>query len=352
MDNNIKDIKGSHFTHIIITHTMLELFTAILGIGAFLFILTVFSCIHTVKHGQCLVIERFGKYDRTLDAGIHIVWPWESARMPNWTWQAENVKGQKCTMRHGRNEIPTQECELDTTPFQCFTNDQVRVDIDCTIMYKITNAYKAVYSLSNAINFLVQNLKESVKAYISKQNSEDIFACGPDLANESMKATTIRMAEHGIQCTKLLVQNITMSAGIMNAKEEALKTMKQEEARMQQQRAEYTRKIHQIENEKNLEDAQAKKQMAALQHEINFKKTELEAELDRISERDTHSLNLVKDTNEVLKGQDFSPSDILEYRRIESMRSLYSNKGIKTVYLPSEAMTNHMVLRSGTCVPK
>ena len=48
---------------------------AFAGVLAIVVLSAILKCVKIVKQAECMVIERFGKYDRTLNAGLNFIIP-------------------------------------------------------------------------------------------------------------------------------------------------------------------------------------------------------------------------------------------------------------------------------------
>ena len=59
-----------------------------------------------VQQSEVMIIERLGKYSRTLTSGINIIWPIvDRPRDIMWRWVAEGMKGQKISKFKFYNNI-------------------------------------------------------------------------------------------------------------------------------------------------------------------------------------------------------------------------------------------------------
>lgn len=121
----------------------------ILGLGLF----AVFFLSVTVKFARCIrivpqrreyIIERLGKYSSTWRAGLHILIPFVDRVAYVRDLKEESI------------EVPPQEC---------FTRDNVRVEVDGVIYISVTNSFKASFGISDyryAANVLAQTTTRSV----------------------------------------------------------------------------------------------------------------------------------------------------------------------------------------------
>lgn len=107
--------------------------SGIFSIIALGFILTVFLLIYAavavriVRPYERGVIERFGKYQRTLESGLHFIVPFVD-------------KLTKVDMRENVVDVPPQEV---------ITKDNVVVTVDAVVYYEATDPVKLIYNVAN-----------------------------------------------------------------------------------------------------------------------------------------------------------------------------------------------------------
>lgn len=101
------------------------------AISAFvvIFVLTVIvRSVRLVRQSHVLIVERLGRYSRTLKAGLHLLIPF-----------VDNV----------RASVDLREQVLDYPPQSVITKDNVVTMIDTVIYYYITDPVKAIYEIRN-----------------------------------------------------------------------------------------------------------------------------------------------------------------------------------------------------------
>ena len=118
----------------------MDLFVIGLGILA---IFLAYKTIKIVPQQNAWVIERLGKFDRTLEPGLNIVIPFI----------------ERIAYRHRLTEFP-----INIEPQVCITRDNTQVEVDGVLYYQVTDAARASYGTSNylaAITMLAQTALRS-----------------------------------------------------------------------------------------------------------------------------------------------------------------------------------------------
>ncbi|MCK5717436.1 MAG: SPFH/Band 7/PHB domain protein [Thiomargarita sp.] len=99
-------------------------------------IILVFLGVKSVPQTQQWTVERFGKYTKTLDPGLHLIVP------------AVDVISQRLSMKEEILDIPAQDV---------ITKDNATVRVDGVVFYQIINAAQAAYQINNLVN-AIENL--------------------------------------------------------------------------------------------------------------------------------------------------------------------------------------------------
>ena len=98
-------------------------------VGILLFALIIFfKTIRIVPQKQAFIIERLGKYSKTLDAGFHILVPFLD----------------KVAYKH-----TLKEQAVDVAPQQCITKDNIAVEVDGILYMQVVDPKKASYGINN-----------------------------------------------------------------------------------------------------------------------------------------------------------------------------------------------------------
>ena len=102
-----------------------------------------------IKQAQVMIIERLGKYNRTLESGLHIIWPVvDKSRPINWRFVKTDFKGNKYVQIKTETRIDLRETVYDFPRQNVITSDNVSIEIDALLYFQVTDPVKAVYEIS------------------------------------------------------------------------------------------------------------------------------------------------------------------------------------------------------------
>ena len=122
----------------------------LLGAIALFVVVTVAKGIRIVQQAQTMVIERLGKYHRTLASGMNLIVPWlDRPRAIDWHMVVVTPAGDSFA-RHFRTEkIDLRETVYVFPRQNVITKDNVVVEIDALIYSQITDPVRATYEIAN-----------------------------------------------------------------------------------------------------------------------------------------------------------------------------------------------------------
>lgn len=198
-----------------------------LGFFALVFIITLFRCIRVVPTKTALIVERLGKYSKTLEAGFHVLFPFLDKVSYTQTLKEQAV------------DVPSQDC---------FTKDNVPIQIDGVLYLQVMDPKKASYGIVDykyATVLLAQTAMRSVVGLLELDNTFE--------AREQINGAVVRAIDEasdrwGVKVTRYEIQNIKVSDSIMDAMEAQMRAEREK-------RAEIARSVGEMETKVNLSQA-------------------------------------------------------------------------------------------------
>ena len=145
---------------------VMEFLFGIIGIGILFLLILLSRSVYIVKQSEAVVIERFGRFQRLLGAGLHLVVPFMDA--PHtclWTYVQLVEKNRYYRFAKSITRIDLRECVYDFPKQNVITRDNVNIEINALLYYQITSPKAAVYEVANlpeAIEKLTQTTLRNV----------------------------------------------------------------------------------------------------------------------------------------------------------------------------------------------
>ncbi|MEE2022728.1 MULTISPECIES: SPFH domain-containing protein [Alkalimonas] len=149
----------------------------LLGVAGFAIVL-ILNNIFIVRNSECMVIERLGTYNRTLQSGIQITVPFIEKPRP--IIMLRNLKFVETP------RIDLREAVLDFPGQSVITKDNVTVTINGVLYFRILDPVRAVYEVENIIQAVEVLAKTSLRAEIGRMELDSIFESREEI-NERLR---------------------------------------------------------------------------------------------------------------------------------------------------------------------
>ena len=176
---------------------------------AFIVIIVFFKLIRIVPEKQSYVIEQFGKYSKSLGAGLHLVIPFV----------------QKVAYKH-----TLKEEVIDVDPQVCITNDNVQVTVDGILYIKVIDPVKASYGIENYKFATAQMAKTTMRSEIGKLELDRAFSERDEVNDNVVKAVDVASDPWGIKVTRYEIKDIYPTPTIENAMEQQMRAEREKRA--------------------------------------------------------------------------------------------------------------------------
>ena len=196
----------------------------IVFVGVFLF-----KAVRIVPQQEVWILERVGKFQGSLSAGLHIVVPFIDV----------------IRYRHSLKEIV-----LDIPAQICITRDNVSVHIDGVIFFRVTDPIKASYGISDYIQAVVQLAQTTLRSEIGKLDLDRTFE-----ERDKINMAVILAIEHatepwGVKVLRYELKSIQPSKDVLDAMEKQMRAEREKRANILASEADRDSKINRAEGEK------------------------------------------------------------------------------------------------------
>ncbi|MCT4647142.1 MAG: SPFH/Band 7/PHB domain protein [Carboxylicivirga sp.] len=265
------------------------------------------AIIYTVPQNHVVLIKRFGKHSRVQGEGLRFKLPFIESFKTVYEWSGHANKS-------GRF-IELSEQQTDTPTRQCQTLDNVTIDANASIYWRITNPVKAVYDIDILPKSIADIALNALRANIGKLKLDQLLSERQNLNNRIAAQLAETGAKWGIVFTRVEIQEINYS----NETAEAM---------MQEMTAERKKRALMAEAEG---EAQAEMTRANAEANATIIRAQAKADALRIlaEAESTYLSKLKENINEETAGQ-----IIISQKYIEGMQTISANPADK-VYLPN-----------------
>ncbi|MGN1208409.1 MAG: SPFH domain-containing protein [Christensenellales bacterium] len=211
------------------------------------FLILVLS-IKIVKQSDAIVVERLGKYHKTLTTGIHMIVPFFDRVLP---------------------VISLKEKVADFPPQPIITKDNVTMQIDTVVYYQITDPKLYAYGVERPVN-AIENLTATTLRNIVGELELDETLTSRDTVNAKMREILDEATDPwGIKINRVELKNIDPPKAIREAMEKQMRAERERRETILLAEGEKQSKILRAEGEKQAQilKAQADKEANILRAE-------------------------------------------------------------------------------------
>lgn len=178
---------------------LMELINLLFWGGIFLIVVIQFiKSIKMVPTKKVYIVERLGKYFKTLDAGFHALIPFID--------QVTFIQDLK-------------ERTIDVPPQDCFTRDEVNVVVDGVIYLSVIDPSKASYGVTDFIFASIELAQTTTRSIIGTLDLDNTFEERDLISSKVVEVLNIAGETWGIRVHRYEIKNITPPHTVQNAME-------------------------------------------------------------------------------------------------------------------------------------
>lgn len=180
----------------------------------------------TIPQGHCMIVERFGKPVRVVNAGIHFFIPFiDDAKSVK---DCFDYKGGQTNKEDVLIELSEQM--IDTGSRTYFTKDNVAMEVDCALRWRITDPIKAVYEVDHLHNSLIESTLSEVRSYVGAHELNHILT-NRQTISEHMNATLVETARRwGVNVLGVEIQELKADDQTIDAMRQQMEASRKAEA--------------------------------------------------------------------------------------------------------------------------
>jgi regulator of protease activity HflC (stomatin/prohibitin superfamily) len=222
---------------------------------ALIVIVTLARTIRIVPQAQAGVVERFGRYSRTLTPGLTLVVPF-----------VDRI----------RTMIDLREQVVSFPPQPVITEDNLVVSIDSVIYFQVTDAKAATYEIANYIQAIEQLTVTTLRNVIGGLALEKTLTSRDDINAQLRGVLDDATGKWGIRVNRVELKAIDPPASIQDSMEKQMRADREKRATILQAEGARQSEILQAEGEKQaaILKAEGQKQATMLQAEGQAKAIE------------------------------------------------------------------------------
>ncbi|MEM7210943.1 MAG: SPFH domain-containing protein [Pseudomonadota bacterium] len=276
------------------------------GVLVLFVLIVIVRAVRTVPQGEEWTVERFGRYTRTLNPGLHFLIP-----------LIESVGSQ----------INMMETVLDVAGQEVITKDKAMVHADAVSFYQVIDASQAAYEVRN-LELALQNLAmTNIRAVIGSMDLDETLSNRDQINARLLQVIDEAANPWGVKVTRVEIKDLAPPKDIVEAMGRQMKAEREKRAEILTAEGEKQSAILKAEGvrDSQVREAEGRREAAFLDAEAREREAEAEAKATSlvsaaIAEGDVQAVNY-----------------FVAQEYVKSLRDVAAAPNSKTVFLPMEA---------------
>ena len=306
--------------------------TFLIALIAILILFILIKGIRIVKQSTVMIVERLGKYHKTLHTGVNLIIPFlDKIRIIPKRISRTDGNGRSYIQYIRTDVIDMRECVYDFPKQTVITKDNVTIEINAILYYQITDPFKSTYEIED-LSLAIEKLTQTTLRNIIGELELDQTLTSRDTINGKLREILDEATDKwGVKVHRVELQDIVPPKDIRDAMEKQMRAERERREMILKAEGEKSAKILQAEGERDklIAEAEGEKQSQVLRA-----KGEAEAKL-AIANAEAESLRML---NEALTSSSVNPAQyMVALKYVEAMKEIASQDGEKVVFMPYEA---------------
>jgi regulator of protease activity HflC (stomatin/prohibitin superfamily) len=178
----------------------------ILGIIIVAIVLSLYLSWFTVEEKQAVVIQRWKKFNRVIGPGLRFMLPFGIEKKRKFKDGDKSV-----------DYIDQRERSVDLPAQNVITKDNVQLQVDSIAYYRIADAQKAVYNVTDVIMSVNQLIKTSLRDVIGDTTLQELLSGRDEINRKLRDAVANASADWGVEIRSVELQAVSPPESYVDA---------------------------------------------------------------------------------------------------------------------------------------
>ena len=174
-----------------------------------LIVVAIIKAARIVPQKSAFIVERLGKYAKTLEAGFHILIPFI----------------ERVAYKHSLKEVA-----VDVPSQSCITRDNIAVEVDGVLYLQVMDPAKASYGIDNFMFASTQLAQTTMRSEIGKLELDRTFEEREAINGSIIQAVDKASDPWGIKITRYEIKNIEPPNSVKDALEKQMRAEREKRA--------------------------------------------------------------------------------------------------------------------------
>ena len=310
--------------------TIYLVYGTLFALGLLALMIFVSRMVYLVRQAESIIIERLGKYDRTLGPGLHLVMPLiERPRGALWSFFEQLDARRYQRYNNYVTRIDMRESVYDFPKQNVITKDNVTMEISAILYYQITDPKAAIYEVANLPEAIEKLTQTTLRNVIGAMDLDQTLV-SRDYVNEKLRIILDEASDKwGVKVNRVELQEVNPPADIRHAMEKQMRAERDRRALILEAEGFKAAAILKAEGVQESDVLQAKGEAQA---RIINAESEAEARL-KIAQAEAEAIMMVQ---KAMPNGDPTPY-LLGMQYIKTLPEMMQGKDDKMILVPYEA---------------
>lgn len=283
---------------------MIEGITGIILLAAV--VLLILSAVKSVPQGYGWTVERFGKYLRTLNPGLHFLIPFVDR------------------IGHRQNLM---EQVLDIPPQEVISADNAQVQTDAVCFYQVLEPVKASYEVNDLVRAMQNLVMTNIRAVLGSMELDEMLSNRDRINSELLAKVDDATDPWGVKVTRVEIRDISPPRDLVDSMARQMKAEREKRAQILEAEGEREAAIKVAEGQKESEILRAEGELEAAKREAEAR--------ERLAEAEAKATESV--SGAISAGDPLAINYFIAQKYVEALGKLAESDNNKVMMIPLEA---------------